>query len=207
MTTAAHPARACWRVLLLAALTFVLSLLLPAVPASAAALPAAETRVGVSGPATAVAVGVHESITAGQRPVRGPSQLQMVVGNCVAAEGVAPRFIGNAAGDVLDTTRVTVPGGKPGYLVKDPRKSGIFADRLGFDEASMEPALRSHLTSNFGSASGSVPMLNGVGEQIGTKFLVRGPMTGPSGRTFDITASWGVDYNGTVRFLTAFPGG
>lgn len=65
VTAAAHPARACWRVLLLAALAVVLALLLPSVPASAAALPAAETRVGASGPATAVAVGVHECITAG----------------------------------------------------------------------------------------------------------------------------------------------
>ena len=31
------------------------------------------------------------------------------------------------------------------------------------------------------------------------------PITGPSGRTFDITASWGVDYDGTVWFITAFP--
>jgi hypothetical protein len=86
VTTTAHPARACWRVLLLAALTFVLALLLPAVPASATALPAAETRVGASGPATTVAVGVHECITAGQRPVRGPSQPQVVSGSCVAAQ-------------------------------------------------------------------------------------------------------------------------
>jgi hypothetical protein len=86
VTPATHPARASWRVLLLAALTVVLALLLPAVPASAAALPAAETRVGASGPATAVVVGVHECITAGQRPVRGPSQPQIAVGNCVAAE-------------------------------------------------------------------------------------------------------------------------
>lgn len=55
------------------------------VPASAAALPAAETRVGASGPATTVVVGVHECITAGQRPVRGPSQPQVASGNCVAA--------------------------------------------------------------------------------------------------------------------------
>ncbi|WP_157574772.1 hypothetical protein [Jiangella muralis] len=98
-----------------------------------------------------------------------------------------------------------MPNWKPWYLVKDPRKAGVFADRLGFDEAGMSAALRNHLTANFGNASSTVPMLNGVGVQIGTKFTVRGPMTGPSGRTFDITASWGVDYDGTVRFITAFP--
>jgi hypothetical protein len=89
VTATAHPAQLRWRVLLLAALAVVLALLLPSVPASAAALPAAETRVGASGPATAVVVGVHQCITAGQRPVRGPSQPQIVVGNCVAAESGA----------------------------------------------------------------------------------------------------------------------
>jgi len=49
-----------------------------------------------------------------------------------------PRFIGNTAGDLLDTSRVTVPGGKAGYLVNDPSKAGIFGERLGFDEAGME---------------------------------------------------------------------
>lgn len=103
------------------------------------------------------------------------------------------------------SARVTVPDGKAGYLLKDARKSGIFADRLGFDEAGMDTALRSHLTANFGSASEAVPMLNGTGQPIGMKFNVSGSMAGPSGRTFDITSSWGVDYDGTIRFITAFP--
>lgn len=38
----------------------------------------------------------------------------------VAANGAAPRFIGNSAGDILDTTRVTIPEGKFGYLLKNP---------------------------------------------------------------------------------------
>ncbi len=91
VTAAAMPPRPRWRVLLLAASTFVLALLLPAVPASATTLPAAETRVGALDPTTAAVVGVHECITAGQRPVRGPSQLQVVSGLCVAAKAGSGR--------------------------------------------------------------------------------------------------------------------
>jgi hypothetical protein len=99
-------ASARWRVVLLAALTAVLSLLLPAVPAVPASAPAVETRVGAIKPAAAVVVGVHECVTAGQRPVRGPSQLQIVVGNCVAAEagaGPGSRLRGRI-GDLADDT-------------------------------------------------------------------------------------------------------
>lgn len=74
-----------WRLLLLA-VTAVLALLVPAAPASAATSSAAETRVGACGAATAVVVGGHECITAGQRPLRGPSRPKVVYGSCVAAE-------------------------------------------------------------------------------------------------------------------------
>ncbi len=114
VTAAAAPPRARWQVVLLAALTVVLGLLLPAAPASAATLPATETRVGVFHPAGTVAVGVHECISAGQRPVRGPSQLQIVVGNCVAAEAgsaVKPSFIASADGVVVPTSRSRLVGG------------------------------------------------------------------------------------------------
>lgn len=85
-----------WRVPLLIALT-VLAVLLPTPPASAVTSSAAETRVGASRPAVTVAVGVHECVTAGQRPVRGPSQPQVVSGSSVAAEG-GPLFRGTSAG-------------------------------------------------------------------------------------------------------------
>lgn len=117
-----------------------------------------------------------------------------------AANGAAPRFIGNSAGDLLDTTRVTIPEGKFGYLLKNPSKSGVFKDSMGFDQAGLDSALRSHLTTNFGNASASVPMTGG-----GTKFVVRGPLTGPSGQTWNITSAWGVDVDGTIRLITATP--
>ncbi len=89
MTTATQPSRARLRALLLAALAALAALLSGAGTASAAALPAAETRVGAITPAITHIVGVAEHIAAGQRPVRGPSQLQIVVGHCVAAEAGA----------------------------------------------------------------------------------------------------------------------
>lgn len=86
-TPATHPpATPRWRVLLLAALTALLALLFGAGTASAAALPAAETRVGAITPAVSHVVGVAEHIAAGQHQVRAPSQSQIVVGHCVAAE-------------------------------------------------------------------------------------------------------------------------
>jgi hypothetical protein len=71
---------------------------------------------------------------------------------------------------------------------------------MGFDQSGLDTALRSHLTTNFGTASTSAPMVGG-----GSKFSVRGPMTGPSGQTWDITTVWGVDPDGTVRLITATP--
>jgi len=86
VTTAPRPLRARWRVLLLAALTALAALFLSTALASASGLPAAETRVGASHPAVVHVVGVAEHIAAGQHPGRAPSQLQVVVGHCVAAE-------------------------------------------------------------------------------------------------------------------------
>lgn len=63
----------------------------------------------------------------------------------VAAEtatGTGPRFITNAAGDTLDTIRITIPEGKFGYLLKGSSKSGVFSDSMGFDQSSLDSALR-----------------------------------------------------------------
>jgi len=84
MTTAPQPSKARRRALLLTVLVALVALLFGTVTASAAALPAAETRVGAIAPGVCRIVGVHERITAGQRSVRGPSQLQVVSGHGVA---------------------------------------------------------------------------------------------------------------------------
>lgn len=101
---------------------------------------------------------------------------------------------------MLDTTRVTIPDGKFGYLLENPSKSGVFTASMGFSQGTLDPALRSHLVDNFGTATRSVPMTGG-----GTKFSVTGPMTGPSGQKWTITTAWGVDPDGTVRLITATP--
>lgn len=86
MNTATQPSRARLRVLLLAALAALAALLFGAGTASASGLPAAQTRVGAISPAVSHVVGVAEHIAAGQHWVRGPSQLRLVSGHCVAAE-------------------------------------------------------------------------------------------------------------------------
>lgn len=120
----------------------------------------------------------------------------------VVATEAAPgaRFVVNSAGDALDTARVTIPGGKYNYLLENPSKSGVFADSMGFNQASLDSALRSHLVDNFGTATPSVSMVGG-----GTKFSVTGPMAGPSGAKWTITTAWGVDVDGTIRLITATP--
>jgi hypothetical protein len=110
------------------------------------------------------------------------------------------RFVVNGAGEALDTARVTIPNGKFGYLLENPSKSGVFADSMGFNQSSLDSAIRSHLVDNFGNATPSVAMTGG-----GTKFSVTGPMVGPSGAKWTITTAWGVDADGTIRLITATP--
>ena len=71
-------------------------------------------------------------------------------GGTAAEQGA--RFITNAAGETLDTSRITIPAGKFDYLLKNPSKAGVFRDSMGYDETSLGAALRGQLTSNFGSA-------------------------------------------------------
>ncbi|SDU81186.1 RHS repeat-associated core domain-containing protein [Microlunatus sagamiharensis] len=119
-----------------------------------------------------------------------------------------PRFIVNSSGDVLDTTRVTIPEGKLGYLLKNQSKAGIFDESMGHTDNTLEPALREHLTSNFGNATPGVRMggepLPGF-DQTGEKFVVTGPMTGPTGESWNMNTAWGADPDGTVRLITASP--
>jgi len=58
-----------------------------------------------------------------------------------------------AAGDVLDTARVTIPEGKFGYLLENPSKAGVFGDAhpgaMGYAPDSLDTALRAHLVDEF----------------------------------------------------------
>jgi hypothetical protein len=38
---------------------------------------------------------------------------------------------------VLDTSRITIPEGKFGYLLENPSEAGVFSDSLGFDKATL----------------------------------------------------------------------
>ncbi len=129
--------------MLLTLLSAVVALLLPTVPASAGTLPAAETRVGSFNPAASDVVGVHECISAGQRAVRGPSQLQVVVGNCVAAEaesGLASAartcsvnsFTAGTLVLLADGRQIPISKVKPGMKVvaTDPATSTTAARRV-----------------------------------------------------------------------------
>jgi hypothetical protein len=69
----------------------------------------------------------------------------------------------------------------------------------------MSTAVREHLLENYESATPEGPMMDGSGNMIGSKFSVTGDMTGPSGATWSIRTVWGVDLDGTVRLITAFP--
>ncbi len=122
-----------------------------------------------------------------------------------AAETAAPRFIANSSGEILDTRSVIIPESKLGYLLENPSKAGVFDDSMGFSKESLDSALRAHLFENFSRATESVPMINGEGVQIGTRFSVTGQLAGPSGVAWSITSAWGIDWDGTIRLITATP--
>jgi len=115
-----------WPIFLLAALAAVLAFVLPAGTASASSLPTAGTRVGVFLPATPDLVGVAQHITAGQHWVRGPSQLRLASGHCVAAEDGVGALSGATQANVDNAieraaagkVRFTGHDGKP-YLNSD----------------------------------------------------------------------------------------
>lgn len=71
------------------------------------------------------------------------------------------------------TSRITILEGKYNYLLNSPEKSGVFRESMGFDRAGLDSALRTHLISNFGTATPDGPMTGG-----GKKFNVRVMMTG-----------------------------
>jgi hypothetical protein len=114
--------------------------------------------------------------------------------------GGGARFVVNGAGDALDTTRITMPEGKFGYLLDNPSNAEVFRDSMGFDKQSLDSAPRRQLVDDFGNATPSSPMVGG-----GSKFSVTRPITGPSGQTWNITSVWGVDPDGTIRLITATP--
>lgn len=115
MTSRRPTARTGWWRLLLAALAAAVVTLLGTGTASAATLPNLETRVGVSNLATAYTIGVHESVSAGQRWGNGPPRAVSVVGRGVAANGVTK--LGWSTGD--DIYALTKAGNTPAWWPQD----------------------------------------------------------------------------------------
>lgn len=99
------PRPRCWR-LLLAAVAAALVTLFGATTASAATLPNLETRVGASTPTVVYVVGVHESITAGQRWCNAPPRADSVV-----ATGVAPEAGASALPTLMGSNAESFEGG------------------------------------------------------------------------------------------------
>jgi len=138
-TTGSQPPTRRWLVLLLAALAALAPLLFGAGTASASGLPAAQTRVGVSTLAAPEVVGVHECITAGQHWVRGPSQLRLASGHCVAAEGAdatATTLGRDAAESCLGPNSFTAD---TPVLMADGKEEPITAVKVGDEVLATDP--------------------------------------------------------------------
>src|SRR5262249_11677009 len=89
----------------------------------------------------------------------------------IAERKLEARLITNTHGDILDPSRITIPQGKFGYLLNNPDKPGVFRDSLGFDQKSLDTALRQHLIDNFEGVSRPEPIIGG-----GVKVRVTGPL-------------------------------
>lgn len=116
------------------------------------------------------------------------------------------RFIARASGEILDTSRIVVPGprdsafGKVDFLLgrvpgsaKSAGRGGTFARTLGFTDSRLEASLRTHLVENFGSAAIQ-----------GNRITVTAPLTGPAGATRGVRSVWQVLDDGAVELITAF---
>ena len=103
---------------------------------------------------------------------------------------------------VIEPSRITIPGGKAGYLMTSEGKAGIFGtvrpEGLQFtDPRDLLAALRQHLLDNLDTVRSSGPMEGG-----GVKVNVRGPVVGPTGKSSGIKTVWGIDPDRTIRLIT-----
>ena len=123
--------------------------------------------------------------------------------SAAGAFGAASRAAAAArAGAVNVPGPVNSPFGKVDYLlgnvpnnVGSAGKGGFFRGVMGFDEETMEPALRSHFSEN--AAKGTM-------NQKGN-FEVTGTMVGPNGRSASVTTVWRQGEDGKWNFVTAVP--
>jgi hypothetical protein len=127
-------------------------------------------------------------------------------------------FTGGGGGSGLpgyDAGKVRIPGprdsdlGKLDFLLgrvageKSRSRGEIFKDILGFTDQTLDAALRKHLADNYSRAAKIRP---GKFDTVLLQFEVTGPMTGPNGKTMQITTAWQVTTDGFIDFVTAVPG-
>lgn len=65
---------------------------------------------------------------------------------------------------------------------------------MGFDDATLDAALRAHLIAHLGEAT-----------RTDNKLAVIGPMSGPTGRMATVRTVWLVNADGSLDFITAYP--
>jgi filamentous hemagglutinin family protein len=137
----------------------------------------------------------------------------------VKAGGVnntGPRFLARSDGQILDTSKIVIPGatnaveGKTGFLLgrvtsgpasaKSAERALIFRDKLGFNDKTLLNALKQHLRLNFARGT----LRPGSHPSVVQEITVKGPITGPSGTTQTITSGWSIRPNGSVTLNTAF---
>jgi hypothetical protein len=122
------------------------------------------------------------------------------------AAGGGARLIARTGGEILDVTRIRIPGprnspfGKVDYLlgnvgsVESVGKGGFFRGVLGFSESNLGPALERHLIENFGSATIE-----------GSRIRAIGTLVGPGGRSATVQSVWQVTPEGFADLITAVP--
>jgi hypothetical protein len=126
-------------------------------------------------------------------------------------------FMGGGGGSGLpkyDAGKVRIPGprnaplGKLDYLLgraasDDSRAKGrFFRDVLGFTDETLDAALRKHLADNYSHVTTFRP---GSYDPATIQFEVRGPITGPNGKTVQVISAWQVTTDGFIDLVTAYP--
>ena len=139
---------------------------LPAPASASAPSPSyAETHVRAFDLQIPAGVGGERALSETATECYGPWFDELPVGYPRVTRGIT-RFIARESGEILDTTRIVVPGprnspfGKPDFLLgrvpgsaKSAGRGKTFAHTPGFTDSGLETSLRGHVVDNSGSCS------------------------------------------------------
>lgn len=115
-------------------------------------------------------------------------------------------------GEALALSKVTIPGpvnaaqGKLDFLLgrvgsaKSESRGAFFQGQMGFDDATLDAALRQQLVDNFSHFPAGPAMSGG---ELG-RLRITAPITGPSGTTSKVTSVWSLLENGRTSLITAW---